>query len=68
MAPSKDTTSVNVELDAAQLAALDEAIADEGDKPSRPEMIRRMVTERLTVGGYLRIGRPGHSNTSDQDG
>ena len=43
-------------------AALHAAIADEGDSPSRPEMIRRMVTDRLTVGGYLRINGPGRGD------
>lgn len=35
------------------LAALDAFIADEADPPSRPEAVRRLLTESLTGLGYL---------------
>ena len=34
--------------------AIDAALADQEDRPSRSEMIRRIVTEHLKAKGYLK--------------
>jgi hypothetical protein len=48
-APSGKGTLVGMRLQPDQLAALDKWVARHPDpKPSRPEAIRRMVTEHLT--------------------
>ena len=46
--PPKDTEAVNVRLERPMLVALDAAIAREPEpKPSRPEMIRKLIAEGL---------------------
>ena len=40
------------------LAAIDEFAAKEGDQPSRPEAIRRIVRAWLTGAGYLESAKP----------
>lgn len=46
--PRVDATPVNVRFPPDQLARLDGWIATQGDKPSRPEAIRRIVERALS--------------------
>ncbi len=50
--PKRDTTGVLVRMHAKTLDAIDDLIAKEGDDPSRPEMIRRLVKSSLKEKGY----------------
>ncbi|WP_281981755.1 hypothetical protein [Thalassorhabdomicrobium marinisediminis] len=50
--PKRDTTGVLVRLHANTLNGLDDMIAKAGKDWSRPEMIRRILKERLTEEGY----------------
>ena len=45
--PKIGATLVGVRVEPALLGTLDNFIAQQPDKPSRPEAIRRIVTERL---------------------
>lgn len=40
-------TGINVRLQPEQLAALDKWIAEQPDKPSRPEAVRRVLAEHI---------------------
>jgi len=44
---------MHVRLLPLQLAALDAYLSDLPDAPSRPEAIRRILTEALSATGYL---------------
>jgi len=50
--PKRDTTGVLVRLHANTLAAIDDLIDKDGGDVSRPEMIRRLLKERLKEQGY----------------
>ena len=50
--PTRNTTGVLVRLHARTLDAIDDLIAKEGDDPSRPEMIRRILKTDLRAKGY----------------
>ena len=50
--PTRNTTGVLVRLHAKTLDAIDDLIAKEGDDPSRPEMIRRLLKADLRAKGY----------------
>ena len=48
--PRKDSEAVNVRLDRPVLNAIDQIIAAESDpKPSRPDIIRRILEEKLSI-------------------
>lgn len=50
-------TSINVRLQPGQLAALDAYAAKQPDpKPSRPEMIRKILKDRLVHEGLIEAG------------
>ncbi len=50
--PKRDTTGVMVRLHAKTLAGLDDMIERSGEDCSRPEMIRRILKEKLSEEGY----------------
>ena len=50
--PKRDTHKVMLRVHASVLAALDDLIAGADDEPSRPEMIRRILTRHLRGQGY----------------
>lgn len=52
--PAEAGTLVGVRLQPDLLTALDEALAAEADEPTRPEMMRRVVTAHLRDKGYLK--------------
>ncbi|WP_341872013.1 ribbon-helix-helix protein, CopG family [Roseivivax isoporae] len=45
--PKADTSPVMVRIDADMLAAIDDVRRTEEDVPTRPEMIRRMISDWL---------------------
>lgn len=52
--PKADTSAVMLRMPIDDLAAVDAFAAAEGDKPGRPEAIRRIVRAWLTNAGYLK--------------
>lgn len=51
LAAGEGYTSMHLSLAAPLMRAVDAAAADEGDVPSRPEMVRRLVVEGLAARG-----------------
>lgn len=47
--PRKDPTSIHLTLVPDQLATLDAWIAEQKDRPSRPEAVRRLLGQALTT-------------------
>ncbi|WP_425416122.1 hypothetical protein [Oricola indica] len=60
--PKSDTSPLMVRVAARDLSALDDALADEPDKPSRPEMVRRILRDWLIGAGYLKAGEESDGN------
>lgn len=58
--PTGKGASLHVRIQPAELAALDAAIADEKDAPSRPEMIQRIFVAHLKRRGHMQA-EPGES-------
>ena len=50
--PKRNTHQVMLRVHQTVLDALDDLIAGAGDEPSRPEMIRRILTRHLRGQGY----------------
>lgn len=51
--PKVDTQAVNLRLPRDILLAIDNYCQNQGDLPTRPEAIRRMLAEQLAAKGYL---------------
>ena len=52
--PKVDSERVDTRFERPVLTALDAFVADETDKPSRPEAIRRLLRKQLIAHGYLK--------------
>ncbi|TFL16135.1 hypothetical protein [Jannaschia formosa] len=50
--PKRDTHRVLISVHSSVIDALDDLIAGADDEPSRPEMIRRILTRHLRGQGY----------------
>lgn len=50
--PKRETKQVLIRVHTSLLDAVDDLIEGAGDKPSRPEMIRRILTRHLRGLGY----------------
>lgn len=51
--PSVDSEEVRSRMQREVIDGIDAAAGDEADKPSRPEMLRRIVKDWLIGHGYL---------------
>lgn len=52
--PRVDSEAVNVRLERPQLAALEAWATEQGGELSRPEAIRRILTDYLTRRGFMK--------------
>jgi len=63
--PPKDSDLLRFRTDREVIDGIDAAADHEADKPSRPEMLRRIVKDWLIGHGYLKAGEESDGNGRD---